>query len=30
MIPTIAGMNIWRNMGYTALLLFAGLQTIPD
>jgi len=28
-IPTIAGINIWRNMGYTALLLFAGLMTIP-
>jgi multiple sugar transport system permease protein len=22
-IPTIAGINIWKNMGYTALLLFA-------
>jgi multiple sugar transport system permease protein len=28
-IPTIAGINVWRHMGYTALLLFAGLQTIP-
>jgi multiple sugar transport system permease protein len=28
-IPSIAGINIWRHMGYTALLLFAGLQTIP-
>lgn len=28
-IPTIAGINIWRHMGYTALLVFAGLQTIP-
>jgi multiple sugar transport system permease protein len=28
-IPTIAGVNIWRHMGYTALLLFAGLQAIP-
>lgn len=28
-IPTIAGVNIWRHMGYTALLIFAGLQTIP-
>jgi multiple sugar transport system permease protein len=28
-IPTIAGINIWRNMGYTALLLFAGLMMIP-
>ena len=29
MIPTIAGINIWRNMGYTALLLFGGLVMIP-
>ena len=28
-IPTIAGMNIWKNMGYTALLLFGGLVMIP-
>jgi multiple sugar transport system permease protein len=28
-IPAIAGINIWRHMGYTALLLFAGLQMIP-
>jgi multiple sugar transport system permease protein len=28
-IPTIAGLNIWRHLGYTALLIFAGLQTIP-
>lgn len=28
-IPAIAGINIWRHMGYTALLVFAGLQTIP-
>lgn len=28
-IPTIAGVNTWRHMGYTALLIFAGLQTIP-
>lgn len=28
-IPTIAGINVWRHMGYTALLIFAGLQTIP-
>ncbi|MDT0443365.1 carbohydrate ABC transporter permease [Streptomyces johnsoniae] len=27
-IPTIAGINVWRHMGYTALLIFAGLQTI--
>lgn len=29
-IPTIAGINTWKYMGYTALLLFAGLQTIPS
>lgn len=28
-IPTIAFVNIWRHMGYTALLIFAGLQSIP-
>ena len=28
-IPTIALVNTWRNMGYTALLLFAGIQMIP-
>lgn len=28
-IPTVAGLNTWKFMGYTALLLFAGLQTIP-
>src|SRR3954462_4639122 len=28
-IPTIAGINIWKNMGYTALLLFGGLVMIP-
>jgi multiple sugar transport system permease protein len=27
-IPSIALINIWRHMGYTALLIFAGLQTI--
>lgn len=27
-IPTIAFINVWRHMGYTALLVFAGLQTI--
>jgi multiple sugar transport system permease protein len=29
-IPTIAFVNVWRHMGYTALLIFAGLQAIPD
>ncbi|MDO4019719.1 sugar ABC transporter permease [Clavibacter michiganensis] len=28
-IPTIAAVNVWRHMGYTALLIFAGLQAIP-
>ncbi|WP_349426068.1 sugar ABC transporter permease [Microbacterium sp. LWS13-1.2] len=28
-IPTIALINVWRFVGYTALLLFAGLQMIP-
>lgn len=28
-IPTIAIVNVWRHMGYTALLLFAGLAAIP-
>ena len=28
-IPSIALINVWRHVGYTALLIFAGLQTIP-
>ena len=28
-IPTLAAMNIWKHMGYTALLLFGGLVMIP-
>jgi multiple sugar transport system permease protein len=28
-IPTIALVNVWKFMGYTALLIYAGLQTIP-
>lgn len=28
-IATVAAINIWRHMGYTALLVFAGLQIIP-
>lgn len=27
-IPTVAFINVWRHMGYTALLVFSGLQTI--
>lgn len=29
-MPTVAAVNIWRHVGYTALLIFAGLQTIPE
>jgi multiple sugar transport system permease protein len=29
-LASIAGINIWRHVGYTALLFFAGLQTIPS
>ncbi|WP_309237841.1 sugar ABC transporter permease [Streptomyces albidus (ex Kaewkla and Franco 2022)] len=29
-IPTIALVNVWRHVGYTALLIFAGLQSIPS
>lgn len=29
-LPSIALINIWRHVGYTALLLFAGLQSIPS
>ena len=28
-MPAIAAINIWQYTGYTALLFFAGLQTIP-
>jgi multiple sugar transport system permease protein len=28
-MPTVAGVNIWRHAGYTAILFYAGLQTIP-
>lgn len=28
-IFTVALVNVWRHMGYTALLIFAGLQAIP-
>jgi multiple sugar transport system permease protein len=28
-MPTIAMINVWRHLGYTALLIFAGLQAIP-
>lgn len=29
-IPSIALINIWRYVGYTSILLFAGLKTIPQ
>lgn len=29
-IPTVAVINVWRHAGYTALLIFAGLQSIPE
>jgi multiple sugar transport system permease protein len=28
-IASIAGINIWRHMGYNAILIYAGLKTIP-
>ncbi|WP_326568684.1 sugar ABC transporter permease [Amycolatopsis rhabdoformis] len=28
-IPTLAAINVWKSMGYNAVLIFAGLQTIP-
>jgi multiple sugar transport system permease protein len=28
-MPSIAWVNVWRHVGYTALLIFAGLQTVP-
>jgi multiple sugar transport system permease protein len=28
-MPSIAGVNTWKFMGYTALIIFAGLQGIP-
>ena len=28
-MPSIAGVNTWKFMGYTALVIFAGLQAIP-
>ena len=29
-LPTIAFINVWRHMGYTALLFYTGLQSIPE
>jgi multiple sugar transport system permease protein len=28
-IPTLAFISVWKTMGYNAILIFAGLQTIP-
>ena len=28
-MPSIAMINVWRHLGYTAILIFAGLQAIP-
>lgn len=28
-IPSVALINVWRHVGYTALLIFAGYQSIP-
>jgi multiple sugar transport system permease protein len=28
-LPTIAAINVWRHMGYAALLFYTGLQSIP-
>lgn len=28
-IPSIALIHVWKNLGYTAIIIFAGLQTIP-
>lgn len=28
-VPSLALINVWKTMGYTAVLIFAGLQTIP-
>ncbi|MDI9636006.1 sugar ABC transporter permease [Geitlerinema splendidum] len=28
-LASVAGVNIWRHMGYNAILIFAGLKTIP-
>ena len=29
-LPTIAAINVWRYTGYTALLFYTGLQSIPE
>lgn len=29
-IPSLAFINVWKMLGYTSILIFAGLQTIPE
>lgn len=29
-VPTVALISVWKAMGYNAILIFAGLQTIPE
>lgn len=29
-IPTVAMITVWKGMGYNAIIIFAGLQTIPS
>jgi len=29
-IPSLALISVWKSMGYNAILIFAGLQTIPE
>jgi multiple sugar transport system permease protein len=29
-LPAVAWVNVWRHMGYTALLFYAGMQSIPS
>ena len=29
-LPVIAAINVWRHMGYAALLFYTGLQSIPE
>jgi len=28
-IPSLAVISVWKNLGYTSIIIFAGLQTIP-
>jgi multiple sugar transport system permease protein len=29
-VPSLAAISVWKSMGYNAVLIFAGLQTIPS